>query len=176
MKELNRLRTKNIIVAADDKDILMALKYAASLSKSNVNIVESNNVISLISMMMNISKELDITNTLESIMNSLNDIRFCAIARAVRDTTTKDGKKVNKNDFFTIYNGEIILSDKNIEILISNTIKKLINEESLISIYKGIPAKNENNLIPKLKKSFPDFEFEEYYGGQYQYNYYITFE
>ena len=176
VKELNRLRTKNIIVAADDKDILMALKYAASLSKSNVNIVESNNVISLISMMMNISKELDITNTLESIMNSLNDIRFCAIARAVRDTTTKDGKKVNKNDFFTIYNGEIILSDKNIEILISNTIKKLINEESLISIYKGIPAKNENNLIPKLKKSFPDFEFEEYYGGQYQYNYYITFE
>ncbi|MGB4415543.1 MAG: DAK2 domain-containing protein, partial [Paludibacter sp.] len=66
VKELNRLRTKNIIVAADDKDILMALKYAASLSKSNVNIVESNNVISLISMMMNISKELDITNTLES--------------------------------------------------------------------------------------------------------------
>jgi len=44
-------------------------------------------------MMMNISKELDITNTLESIMNSLNDIRFCAIARAVRDTTTEDGKK-----------------------------------------------------------------------------------
>lgn len=176
VKELNRLRTKNIIVAADDKDILMALKYAASLSKSNVHIVESKDVISLISMMMNISKELDITTTLESVMNSLNDIRFCGIAKAVRDTTTEDGKKVPKNDFFTVYNGKIILSDKNIEILINNTIKKLIKEESLISIYKGIPAKKVNNLIPKLKKSFPDYEFEEYYGGQYQYNYYITFE
>ena len=176
VKELNRLRTKNIIVAADDKDILMALKYAASLSKSNVNIVESNNVISLISMMMNISKELDITTTFESIMNNLNNIRFCGIASAVRDTTTEDGKKVNKKDFFTVYNGKIILSDKNIEILINNTIKKLIKEESLITIYKGIPAKKEKNFIPKLKKSFPDFEFEEYYGGQYQYNYYITFE
>jgi dihydroxyacetone kinase-like predicted kinase len=176
VKELNRLRTKNIIVAADDKDILMALKYAVSLSKSNVHIVESNNVISLISMMMGISKELDITTTFESIMNGLNNIRFCGIAKAVRDTTTEDGKKVNKNDFFTIYNGKIILSDKNIEILIINTIKKLIKEESLISLYKGIPAKKEENLIPKLKKTFPDFEFEEYYGGQYQYNYYITFE
>ena len=127
-------------------------------------------------MMMSISKELDITTTLESIMNSLNDIRFCGIARAVRDTTTEDGKRVNKNDFFTVYNGEIILSDENIEILINNTIKELIKEESLISIYKGIPAKKEKNLIPKLKKSFPDFEFEQYYGGQYQYNYYITFE
>jgi DAK2 domain fusion protein YloV len=178
VKELNRLRTKNIIVAADDKDILMALKYAASLSKSNVHIVEADNVIALIGMMMNISKELDITNTLESVMNSLNDIRFCGIARAVRDTTTEDGKKVHKKDFFTIYNGKIILSDKNIEILIINTIKKLVKEESLISIYKGIPAKKEKNLnlIPKLEKSFPDYEFEEYYGGQYQYNYYITFE
>jgi DAK2 domain fusion protein YloV len=178
VKELNRLRTKNIIVAADDKDILMSLKYAASLSKSNVHIIESNNVISLISMMMNVSKELDITTTLESVMNSLNDIRFCGIARAVRDTITEDGKKVHKKDFFTIYNGKIILSDKNIEILIINTIKKLIKEESLISIYKGIPAKKQKNLnlIPKLKKSFPDYEFEEYYGGQYQYNYYITFE
>ena len=176
VKELNRLRTKNIIVAADDKDILMALKYAASLSKSNVHIVEADNVIALIGMMMNISKELDITTTLESIMNRLDDIRFCTIARAVRDTTTEDGKKVNKNDFFTIYNGKIIHSDKNIDMLITNTIKKLIKEESLVSIYKGVPAKNEKNLIPKLKKSFPDLEFEEYYGGQYQYHYYITFE
>jgi len=176
VKELNKLRTKNIIVAADDKDILMGLKYAASLSKSNVNIVESNNVISLISMMMSISKELDITTIFDSIMNSLNNIRFCGIAKAVRNTTTKDGKKVNKNDYFAIYNREIILSDKNIEQLINDTIKKLIKGESLITIYKGIPAKKEKSIIPKLKNSFPEFEFEEYYGGQYQYHYYITFE
>jgi len=176
VKELNKLRTKNIIVAADDKDILMGLKYAASLSKSNVNIVESNNVISLISMMMSISKELDITTIFDSIMNSLNNIRFCGIAKAVRNTTTKDGKKVNKNDYFAIYNREIILSDKNIEHLINDTIKKLIKGESLITIYKGIPAKKEKSIIPKLKNSFPEFEFEEYYGGQYQYHYYLTFE
>jgi len=176
VKELNKLRTKNIIVAADDKDILMGLKYAASLSKSNVNIVESNNVISLISMMMSISKELDITTIFDSIMNSLNNIRFCGIAKAIRNTTTEDGKKVNKNDYFAIYNREIILSDKNIEQLINDTIKKLIKGESLITIYKGIPAKKEKSIIPKLKDSFPEFEFEEYYGGQYQYHYYLTFE
>ncbi|MCD6564647.1 MAG: DAK2 domain-containing protein [Bacteroidales bacterium] len=176
VKELNKLRTKNIIVAADDKDILMALKYAASLSKSNVNIVESNNVISLISMMMGISKELDITTLFDSIMNSLNDIRFCGIARSVRNTTTENGKTINKNDFFTVYNGKIILSDKNVEQLINDTIEELIKEESLITIYKGIPVKKQKSIIPKLKKSFPELDFEEYYGGQYQYHYYITFE
>lgn len=176
VKELNKLRTKNIIVAADDKDILMALKYAASLSKSNVHIVESNNVISLISMMMGISKELDITTMFESIMSSLNDTRFCGIARSVRNTTAENGKTINKNDFFAVYNGRIILSDKDLEQIINKSIEELIKEESLITIYKGILAKKQKSIIPKLKKSFPELVFEEYYGGQYQYHYYITFE
>jgi len=176
VKELNKLRTKNIIVAADDKDILMALKYAASLSKSNVHIVESNNVISLISMVMGISKELDITTLFDSIMNSLNDIRFCGIARSVRNTTAENGKTISKNDFFAVHNGKIILSDKDLEQTINKSIEELIKEESLITIYKGIPAKKQKSIIPKLKKSFPELDFEEYYGGQYQYHYYITFE
>ena len=176
IKELNQLKTKNIIAAADDKDILMSLKYAASLSKSNVHIVESNNVISLISMMMNISKELDITTIFDSIMNSLNNIRFCGIAKSVRNTTAENGKTINKNDFFTIYKSKIILSDKNIEQLINNTMKKLIKKEILVTLYKGIPAKKQKGIIPKLQKTFPELDFEEYYGGQYQYHYYITFE
>ncbi len=176
VKVLNKLRTKNIIVAADDKDILMALKYAASLSKSNVHIVESNNVISLISMMMGISKELDIATMFESIMSSLNDTRFCGIARSVRNTTAENGKTINKNDLFVVYNGKIILSDKNLEQIINKSIDELIKEESLITIYKGIPAKKQKSIIPKLKKSFPELDFEEYYGGQYQCHYYITFE
>ncbi|MEA3500053.1 MAG: DAK2 domain-containing protein [Candidatus Marinimicrobia bacterium] len=176
VKKLDRLKTKNIIVAADDKDILMSLKYAASLSKSNVNIVESNNVISLISMMMRISKELDITTIFDSIMSSLNDIRFCGIAKSIRNTTTEDGKIINKNDFFAIYKSKIILSDKNIEQLINKIIKKLIKDKTLVTLYRGIPAKKHKNILNKLQKTFNDIEFEEYYGGQYQYYYYITFE
>jgi DAK2 domain fusion protein YloV len=176
VKELDRLRTKNIIVAADDKDILMALKYAGSLSKSNIHIVEANNVISMISMLLNISKDLDITNTIESIMNSLKDIRFCGIAKAVRNTTTEDGIIVNKNDFFAMYNGSIILSDKNLDTLMVNAIQKLIKDESLISLYRGARAKREKSFIPKLKEAFPDCEIEEYYGGQYQFDYYVTLE
>lgn len=176
VKELDRLRTKNIIVAADDKDILMALKYAGSLSKSNIHIVEADNVISLISMLLNISKDLDITNTIESIMNSLNDIRFFGIAKAVRNTTTEYGIKVNKNEFFAMYKGSIILSDKNLQTLLVNAIQKLRKDESLISLYRGVRVKREKSFIPKLKETFPDWEIEEYYGGQYKFDYYVTLE
>jgi dihydroxyacetone kinase-like predicted kinase len=176
VKELDRLRTKNIIVAADDKDILMALKYAGSLSKSSIHIVEADNVISLISMLLNISKDLDITNTIESIMNSLNDIRFFGIAKAVRNTTTEYGIKVNKNEFFAMYNGSIILSGRNLQTLMIKAIQKLRKDESLISLYRGVRAKRETSFIPKLKETFPDCEIEEYYGGQYKFDYYVTLE
>ncbi|RKX82829.1 MAG: DAK2 domain fusion protein YloV, partial [Spirochaetes bacterium] len=52
VREINRVKAKNLIVAADDRDILMSLKYAASLSKSNVYVIDSESVISLISMLM----------------------------------------------------------------------------------------------------------------------------
>ncbi|MCK4699888.1 MAG: hypothetical protein KAT38_06125, partial [Bacteroidales bacterium] len=123
-----------------------------------------------------ISKELDITTMFESIMSSLNDTRFCGITRSVRNTTAENGKTINKNDFFAVYNGRIILSDKDLEQIINKSIEELIKEESLITIYKGILAKKQKSIIPKLKKSFPELVFEEYYGGQYQYHYYITFE
>jgi len=173
-KAINQLKTKNIIAAPDDKDILMSLKYAASLSKSNVHIVESKSVISLISMLMGASNDIDINNM--SFTNKLNDIRYCGITRAIRETAAEDDTIVKKRDFFTMYDGKIIHSGKDIKEVVAESIEKLALKENLVTLYKGIPAKKDNDLLPELKKIFQDLEFEEYYGGQYQYYYYITFE
>ncbi len=176
VKKLNNLKAKNIIVAPDDNDILMALKYAVSLCKSNVYIIESDNPVSLISMMMGISKEYDIITMFETAMNNLNTIKFCGIARATRDALSEKGAPIKKNHYFTVYQKKIILSNSNLEQLIFETIKELSKGESLITLYKGLHSEKENGLTEKLKKQFPEFEFEEYYGGQHNYNYYITFE
>ena len=174
VKAMNQLKAKNIIAAPDDKDILMSLKYAASLSKSNVHIVESKSVISLISMLLGASNDMNINNM--SFINKLNDIRYCGISRAIRETTAEDGTIVKRRDFFTMYDGRIIHSGKDIKELVVKSIEKLTKKENLVTLYKGTPAKRHNNLLPELKKIFPNLEFEEYYGGQYQFYYYVTFE
>jgi dihydroxyacetone kinase-like predicted kinase len=176
VKGLNNLKAKNIIVASDDSDILMALKYAVSLCKSNVFIVESDNPISLVSMLMNISKDYDINTIFDEAMNSINNIPFCGIARSTRNVTTENGAPVNKNDYFTVYKKKIILANKNLQELVFDTVRQLSAEGSLITIYKGEDVKKENSLIKQLRNKFSDRDFEEYYGGQYKYSYYITFE
>ena len=174
VKAINQLKTKNVIAAPDDQDILMSLKYAASLCKSNVQIVESKSVISLISMLMAASNDINVNNM--SFISKLNDIRYCGISRAIRETRAEDGTMVKKGDFFTLYDHNIICSGKHIKEVAVQSIEKLAQNEHLITLYKGIPAKKDNNLLPELGSLFPEKEFEEYYGGQYQYYYYITFE
>ncbi|MDD5582298.1 MAG: DAK2 domain-containing protein [Candidatus Marinimicrobia bacterium] len=170
---LNNLKSKNIIAAPDDGDILMALKYAASYCKANVFIVESKSAISLISLLMGRTIEMDAKDF--SFTNQINRIRYCAVSRAVR-TTTLDDVSINKKDYFVIYNGKVILSGKDQRKVVLDAIKKLLRDETLITFYKGLPVKNHTSLVKDIKQHFPHLEFEEYYGGQHQYHYYITFE
>jgi len=177
VKGLNNLKAKNVIAASDDSDILMALKYAASLCKANVHIVESDNPISLISIMMSISKDYDIQTTFETAMNNLENIRFCGIAQSSRDVLAEDGTQVHKGDFFAVYKKKIVLSNPSKNQLLTNVIEKIVsNNNNLVTLYKGANIKNDEQLIKLLKDKFPSLDFEEYYGGQLNYLYYITFE
>ena len=175
VKKIDGLKAKNVIAAADDSDILMAVKYAVSLCKSNVYIVESNNPISIIAMMLGISKEFDIATMFESAMSNLNSITYCEIARSVRNVEA-DGFTVKKRDFFAVHNKKIIISRTNLEQLVVDVVEKLNPGASLVTIYKGIPSRSDRSLLPILREKFPNLEFEEYYGGQSKFNYYISFE
>jgi dihydroxyacetone kinase-like predicted kinase len=62
------------------------------------------------------------------------------------------------------------------EELAIEAVNQLANGYGLVTVYKGLPSRKNNGLVDRLKEQFPDIDFEEYYGGQYNYNYYITFE
>lgn len=170
---LNSLKSKNIIAAPDDGDILMSLKYAASLCKANVMIVESKSAISLVSLLMGKTNEISKTNFL--FKDRINSIRHFMVSRAARDSSM-DGVDIRKGDFFVIHDGKIILAGRELKEVTAEAINKLLNGETIITMYKGLPVNGSNNLAAGLKNRFPGLEFEEYYGGQTQYHYYVTLE
>ncbi len=172
---LLKTRAKNILVAADDSDILPALKSAITLSKSNIELIESYNVIQLINIMYNYSEIKDILQNAKGIRENLDNIKFCKIAKATRDFT-EENITVKKGDFFSIYQNRIILSDRQKKTVIELSILKLKDTETLITFYCGKNGNNTNKIIPKLQRKFDNITFESYYGGQNKYDYYITFE
>ena len=170
-----KTRAKNVIVAADDADILPGLKSAITLSKSNIELIETNSIIQLISMMYNYSDSLDVMQNANIMIDNLDNVKFCKIARATR-SFNEDLIFMEKGDFFTIYNNKIILSSKNIQDILIQSINKLKGEESLISLYCAEMGKNKSEILYLMQSTFRNISFETYYGGQNKFNYYITFE
>ncbi|MCK4311669.1 MAG: DAK2 domain-containing protein [Candidatus Cloacimonetes bacterium] len=172
---LVKTRAKNIIVATDDTDISASLKSAITLCKSNIELIETNSIIQIISMMYNYSDTIDIIQNAQIIRNNLDNIRFCKIAQATRDFA--EGRiPVKKKDYFTIFQNKIISSSKEINKAISQAISNLIENETLITLYCGKMEPGRKRIISNLQSKFKHITFESYYGGQDKYNYYITFE
>ncbi len=170
-----KTRAKNVIVAADDTDILPSFKSAITLCKSNIELIETNSIIQLISMMYNYSDSLDVMQNANIMRDNLDNIKSCKIARATR-SFNEDLISMEKGDFFTIYNHKIILSSKNIQDILIQSINKLKGEESLISLYYSEMKKNKSEILYLMQSTFRNISFETYYGGQNKFNYYITFE
>ncbi|HOU35624.1 MAG TPA: hypothetical protein PLF95_09795, partial [Bacteroidales bacterium] len=60
--------------------------------------------------------------------------------------------------------------------LIEEIIGRFAADSVLITFYRGEKVKNNAELLQVLKIKYQTIEFEEYYGGQSKYDYYITFE
>jgi dihydroxyacetone kinase-like predicted kinase len=174
-KALDRTRAKNIIVAADDSDISMALNSAITLSKSNVELIPTKDIISVISIMYAHSSAYDIIQNAREMRNNLNNIKFIKISKSTRDFS-QNGQTVDKSDFFALYKKQIIFSSLLLEETITHSIDIVRDDATLVTLYGGKMEKNREKLLNILRKEFTDIDFELYEGGQDRYNYYITFE
>jgi len=172
---LIKTRAKNIITAADDSDILTSLKSAIAFCKSNIELIETQDIISIIHMMYNYSSNADIIQNSMKIRENLESIKFCKIAHAKREYY-EDSLTVKKGDFFTIYKNKILLCAGQIDKAIIESISKLLEGESLTTLYNGRMEKSGNKILSQLQSEFEAVSFESYYGGQNKYNFYITFE
>jgi len=174
-RALDRTKAKNIIVAADDSDILMSLNSAITLSKSNIELILTKDIISIISVMYSYSSVYDIMQNAREMRNNLNNIQFIKISRSVRDLSL-NGKTVKKGDFFALYQKQMIYFSDSLEKTITNSISKLKDNKTLITLYSGKMERNSEKLLDVLRRRLTDVDFQLYEGGQDRYNYYITFE
>jgi dihydroxyacetone kinase-like predicted kinase len=115
-----------------------------------------------------------INNTNFLSRDRINNIKHFMISKAAKESSIDD-IPIKKGDFFVICDNKIILTGRELKDVATKAINKLLNDESIITVYNGLHVKG-NKLAAGLKNKFPGLEFEEYYGGQTQYLYYLTLE
>ena len=170
MKKVESIRARNLIIAADDKDILMTLKLIASIYSYKYNIVVMHNdIVNLIHALYNYDENEDFQDKIKLFNEG---IKFFKVARAERAIKGS----VNKGEYFVIYKGKIISHSTRIEKVIQEAILKIKENETLITLYSGKMEKESEGVLNYLKTKIKDVDFDFYYGGQNRYNYYVVLE
>ncbi len=174
---INKLNADNIFVFPNNSNVILACNQAKELTDKNVIVIPTKNIPQGISSMIAFDEEVECQENIYAMTETLEAIETIQITYSVRDTEI-DGKNIKKDDIISIVNGEINAVGDDINEIAYSSIKDVINDHEIVTIYYGSEVSEEkaNDLVSKLSKEFSDVEVEMYEGKQPLYYYIISLE
>ena len=131
---------------------------------------------SIIGMLTHTPRGFDINTTAEMMMKNLDSIGFCKISRVVREAKTEEGELIHKGDFCLIANKRLLAGATSPLSLLDEAIARFGKDSELVTVYRGKSMKNKPLLDKSVTAAHKDLTLEEYYGGQFNCDFLVTFE
>lgn len=175
---MEKVPAKNYILLPNNSNIFMAANQATEVSDDNAVVVETRTVQQGLSAMLAFNPDISIEENKEMMMEELQYVTSGQITFAIRDTEI-NGLEINKDDFMGLIDGEIKISNPDLETTCLETIKEMITEDSeIITLLYGEDSSEEliDLLVEQLEELYPDIEVETHEGGQPVYPLLISVE
>jgi DAK2 domain fusion protein YloV len=165
---------QEVIVLPNDKNIVMAARQAAELSKKRVGVVPTKSLPQGIAALLALRQDLDLEANLQAMEEARQAVRTIEVCRAIRSTSLK-GVKVRQGEAIAIVDDELKLAVATPEEAVKKALAGLpmMEEASLITLYYGADTTREQAqaLAEELRQAYPHHEVEVAYGGQPHYQY-----
>ena len=177
---LDRINAENIIIFPNNKNIIMSAKQACDITDKNARVIETRSIPETFTAMLEFDEDSSIEDNALNMQEAIEDVHVAEFSISIRDTSVS-GVEIKKDDYLGILDGKILVSEKDLEKSVENTLKialKDYQDSSLVTIYYGeeIEKRKAKDLCKKLGKKFKDVDIELVYGGQPVYYYTITIE
>lgn len=176
---IERANADVVYVLPNNKNIILAAKQAADIVDDvNVVVIPSKSIPLGISALMCFNPEASVDDNQISMIGALDDVKYCEVTNAVRDTNI-DGFEIKNGDFMTIGDKGMLSVAQTPKEAAVEGIKKLIDEDTeIVTIYYGDNTTEDeaNEISDTLEAEFPSVEFDVENGGQPVYNYFISVE
>lgn len=170
--------SKNVIVAIDDTNILLAAKEAAKQVKKFINceIIVGKNFIECMSAISAFLADENIRNNLKTMTRVMKNTGSACISTSVK-TIRYPHIMVHKNDYIAVVDKKIIAAEISVLDCVIKTMKILVKKikkpELVIIVYgNGIPIRELRQLEKTISEKFGLY-CESVNGGQKVYNYLI---
>ena len=177
-KAVERVNAENVIILPNNKNIVLTAEQASKLVKDKkVFVVPTLSIPQGVSCMIS-NSEGDIEENIGGMKEAMAAVQSGQITHAVRDTVL-DGKEIKQGDFLCIYNGDIVLVEKEQKTAAQALLAYMLdNGGSLVSIYFGEGATEDEAeaLSTFIMEKDADIEVEVYEGKQPLYSYILSVE
>ncbi|MGY6172432.1 DAK2 domain-containing protein [Candidatus Mycoplasma pogonae] len=178
IKEVN---SENIFVLPNNSNFVLAAQQAAKAVKDkNIIIIPTKNQMQGINAIMHFNEETDFNTNKELIMSEILNISEVKVTQAAKKTVMND-VKINIGDYLGILDGNVVVSNKNINTAVLKTLEEVVNEDTeIITIYYGakISELEANDLSELIEEKYSelDLEIEIHSGNQDLYDFLISIE
>lgn len=175
---MEEVPANNYILLPNNSNIFMAAQQATEVSEISAAVVESRSVQQGLNSMLAFNPQGSLEENQEMMTEELSYVTSGQITFAIRDTEI-NGLEIKKDDYMGLIDGDIEVSDPDLEKTSMETIKKMVTEESeIITILYGenTDVSLIDSLVEQLEELYPEIEVETHDGGQPVYPLLISVE
>lgn len=178
VQAIERVNAETVFVLPNNGNVVMAAEQAAKVAANNVIVIPTKTIPQGMASLFVFNQETDVETNENEMKAALKDVKSGQVTYAVRDSVV-NGVTINKNDYLSIFEGEIVsTSSESIEAL-QRLLKQMIDDDSeLITIIYGdhIDKKQVEQIEAFLEADFPHFDYEVLNGKQPVYTFIVAVE
>ncbi|MBM7855379.1 DAK2 domain fusion protein YloV [Desulfohalotomaculum tongense] len=178
LQAVEEVPSKNVIIMPNNKNIIMAARQAASMTKKSVAVIPTVSIPQGLSALLVYNPEGSLEENEERMNEAMEMVRTGEITKAVRDVSI-GGRSVSSGDVIGLVDGRLVSSGDDIYSVMKQLVQELTSDgEELVTLYYGQDLTGEiaQQAADKLREDFLDLEIEVHYGGQPLYHYIISAE
>ena len=179
LQAIAKVNARNIFILPNNKNIIMAVNQAASLTEDkNIIVIPTKTIPQGITALVNYIPDSTPEDNAERMTEEIQLVKTGQVTYAVRDTVIDD-KEIRQGDYMGIGDKGILSVGTDMTKTVLTMIAEMIDEDSaLLSIYYGedMDEDSANAIAEKVEASYPDVEVEVHSGGQPIYYYVISVE
>lgn len=177
LKAVNKTPAEIVFVLPNNKNIIMAAQAAVDLTEKELIVVPSKTVPQGITAMFSFDPESDEDYNENIMSEGCNMVKTLSVTYAARDSVF-DGMDIKKGEYLGLYEGKVNSVNTSLEDSIRALTEKLSGDESIVTVYYGADASEEEaeKVKDMLAEKLQGADITVVNGGQPVYYYVISVE
>ena len=178
VKAIESVGAERVLILPNNKNIIMAAEQAAEVLGIEAAVVPTKTIPQGMAAILAFNAQSSVEENQKNMTDAFAHVKTGQVTFAVRDTSI-DGVEIKKDDFMSLAEGKIILSQPSRVEAITKLANELIDEDSeIVTVIYGedVTEEEASNLASFIEERFEDVEVELYNGKQPLYPYILSVE